>query len=242
MSGYLERLGARALGLAQVAQPIVPPIFDPSLGLGPGAAGGMPVAAPEPAEPVAKPERAEPRYDRPTASAAAVPDPGPRSIELARRDARAPAAWESPRAALDEYEREHEHNGRAHDRGPWERAVETLPPAGREAAIVLAAPQEGVRPEAADERWPGPVPSVFSRVAPQLQQPLSTRENHPTMEGRRDPAAATQGAPVIRVTIGRIDVRADFPAPAPARAATTPPRAPMLSLEDYLKQRREGKR
>jgi hypothetical protein len=234
MRGFLERLGARALGLAPVAQPIVPPIFDPGHGHGPGsgAAGGMPVA---------ELELAEPSDDRPTASTAAVKDPGPRSVERARRDAREPAAWDGPHAALRDYEREQEPSGRAHDHGPQERFVETLPPAGREAALVLAAPQEGVRPEAADERWSGPVLSVVPRVAPHPQHPLSTRDNHSTMSGPRDPAAAAKTAPVIRVTIGRIDVRADVPAPAPARAAT-PPRAPTLSLEDYLKQRKEGKR
>jgi hypothetical protein len=47
---------------------------------------------------------------------------------------------------------------------------------------------------------------------------------------------------VIRVTIGRIDVRAVFPpaAAAPAPARKTP--AGALSLDDYLKQRSEGKR
>jgi hypothetical protein len=227
MRGFLKRLGARALGLAQVVQPIVPTIFDPG-----HAAGGIPAA---------EPEQAEPRNDRPTASAAAVPVPGPRSMKRVRRDAREPADWEGPRAAVSEDEREHEHNGRAHDHGRRERAVETLPPAGREAAIVLSAPQEGARPEAADGHWSRPGLSVVPRVAPQPQQPLS-RENHAAVGARRDPAAATQGPPVIRVTIGRIDVRADVPTPAPARAATTPLRAPMLSLDDYLKQRNEGKR
>lgn len=227
MSGYLERLGARALGLAPVAQPIVPTIFDPGTGPGPGAAGSSLVAEPEPAEP---------RQDRPVASAA-VPSLGSRG-ERALRDAREPAAWDGPRAALGESEREHAPDDRAHDRGPWERAVETLPPAGREAALVLAAPRDGGRREAAEERGSEPVPSMVLRVAP---PPLSTRDHHATMSEQRDPAATAKSAPVIRVTIGRIDVRAEFPAPAPARAAT-PPRAPMLSLEDYLKQRKEGKR
>jgi hypothetical protein len=48
--------------------------------------------------------------------------------------------------------------------------------------------------------------------------------------------------PVIRVTIGRIEVRAVFP---PAATPPTPARKPpagTLSLEEYLKQRSEGKR
>jgi hypothetical protein len=42
--------------------------------------------------------------------------------------------------------------------------------------------------------------------------------------------------PAIRVTIGRIDVRAILPPAQPARQATTPNR-PRLSLNEYLKQR-----
>jgi hypothetical protein len=49
-------------------------------------------------------------------------------------------------------------------------------------------------------------------------------------------------AQTIRVTIGRIDVRAiNAPAPTETRRAPTRP-APQLSLEDYLKQRSGGRR
>lgn len=48
-------------------------------------------------------------------------------------------------------------------------------------------------------------------------------------------------APVIRVTIGRVDVRAQFPA-APAVPSSRPPRTLALSLEEYSKQRDGGKR
>lgn len=53
-------------------------------------------------------------------------------------------------------------------------------------------------------------------------------------------ATGDQAAPVIRVTIGRIDVRAVTQAAPPARRATPP--APKLSLEDYLRARNGGKR
>ena len=75
----------------------------------------------------------------------------------------------------------------------------------------------------------------------------------PTMTGARTPANASPiysprdarpapEAPIIRVSIGRIDVRAEFaaatPSPAPARNA----RPASLSLDEYLKQRSEGRR
>lgn len=54
------------------------------------------------------------------------------------------------------------------------------------------------------------------------------------------PAAQRETAPTIKITIGRVDVRAvmpERPAPRPAPAA----RNPALSLEEYLKQRSGGK-
>jgi len=61
---------------------------------------------------------------------------------------------------------------------------------------------------------------------------------------RKDFSPAEQpsstSAPVIRVTIGRVEVRAVHPpAPAPKPAKTTPPK---LSLEDYLHKRERGAR
>jgi len=55
-------------------------------------------------------------------------------------------------------------------------------------------------------------------------------------------ATATQGqTPTIRITIGRVDVRAIMPAsPAPRPTPTRP--GPALSLADYLKQRERGSR
>jgi len=65
---------------------------------------------------------------------------------------------------------------------------------------------------------------------------------HP--ERRKDFSPAEQrsstSAPIIRVTIGRVEVRALHPpAPAPKPAKPAPPK---LSLEDYLQQREKGSR
>jgi hypothetical protein len=45
--------------------------------------------------------------------------------------------------------------------------------------------------------------------------------------------------PTIRVTIGRIEVRATAPAPPPAPAAR--PTGPRLTLEEYMRRRNEGR-
>lgn len=47
-------------------------------------------------------------------------------------------------------------------------------------------------------------------------------------------------APVIRVTIGRIDVRANFVTPTPPPRVVSP--MPKLSLDEYLKSQRRGER
>jgi len=48
-------------------------------------------------------------------------------------------------------------------------------------------------------------------------------------------------SPTIRITIGRVDVRALMPPPQPPISRPARPK-PNLSLDDYLKQREEGKR
>jgi hypothetical protein len=56
-----------------------------------------------------------------------------------------------------------------------------------------------------------------------------------------EPKHASREAPVVRVTIGRIDVRAaPAPSPSPRKSATS--RETTLSLDAYLKSRKEGMR
>ena len=47
--------------------------------------------------------------------------------------------------------------------------------------------------------------------------------------------------PSIKVTIGRVDVRAVMTPPAPVKVLRPSP-APALTLDEYLKQRTQGKR
>ena len=76
-------------------------------------------------------------------------------------------------------------------------------------------------------------PALTPRVTPTAMTPRSAAE-------QREPGPAA--TPTIRVTIGRVEVRAIVPpAPAPPRAA--PARSgPMISLDEYLKQRNGGRR
>jgi hypothetical protein len=58
---------------------------------------------------------------------------------------------------------------------------------------------------------------------------------------RERSADASSSAPVVKVSIGRVEIRAEFPA---AVAKTSPQRSPSLglSLDEYARLRREGKR
>ncbi len=106
---------------------------------------------------------------------------------------------------------------------------------------------------------PGPVPALPSAASPALRaesdivEPLLPSA-YPSMQtGRMGPSVTRKrvaqqfsespATPTIRVTIGRIDVRAVTPTPPPA-VSPAPVRAqrarPALSLDDYLKQRNGG--
>jgi hypothetical protein len=90
-----------------------------------------------------------------------------------------------------------------------------------------------------------PVPSrVPAAKPPMLVVPSSSRS-----QKLDDPEAANFPAssyisqtsePSIRVSIGRVEVRAIFPTPPPRRAPPARPK-PSLSLDDYLKQRNRGR-
>ena len=101
-------------------------------------------------------------------------------------------------------------------------------PRDRHAADRLApAPDEKSTPG-----WRPPVPQDAPPVSP--TGPMADGPRAPNRE-----ALSTQ-TPTVKVTIGRIDVHAVFPEPVAPKPAS--PVAHSLSLDDYLKQRREGMR
>lgn len=113
----------------------------------------------------------------------------------------------------------------------------TLPPA----QLVNARP--GLTDPADQSRRANQEPMLIRpRVARADESSLHDRAT--TNEAAANQTASTangdQAAPTIRVTIGRIEVRAITQAAPPARRAATP--EPKLSLEDYLRSRNGGKR
>ena len=78
-----------------------------------------------------------------------------------------------------------------------------------------------------------------------LRPPVSLAQPRPIMAPatrRPQPDLQHSQPSVVRVTIGRIDVRAQFPAPVSHDAGARKVRSSSRSLDDYLKERAEGKR
>jgi hypothetical protein len=103
------------------------------------------------------------------------------------------------------------------------RPATTLGRDPRQAVRATPATREG--PVSAKPPSPPRSPSAPLVTASQTQEPASER----TAGGRAEP-------PVVRVTIGRVDVRAVLPSP-PAEHSR-PKRAPRLTLDEYLREGR----
>jgi hypothetical protein len=244
MSDFLSRLAGRALGVA----PIVKPVIEPAFAAFPSTAShGHSIAAPDvDPGPAAATAATPPRRER-------GPDDTPAPIEesaqqdVRRRDEgferlqpRSPRGEEtaSPTVATDATTARHELLVDDTSRviastGTFDNIP--LRPASPTGERVASPPaQDGViarntLPE------PGEKASYGLIAAPR------SFAQRPQRRGR--PQAATAEAPqVVRITIGRIDVRAEAPSPPPARAATRKSESRGLSLDDYLKQRAEGRR
>lgn len=212
MSDYLTRLVERSLGSAPQLQPVIAPIHAPV----------APWAGDEPAEMESESARVPTRAkatERLPEAATAHPDPAEEDVHLESSVALSTATPNEPHPTL------------------------FVP---REDALPLGTRQRRAEPLAAPavNRHPGtpPLEPRLERknavaVSPQRIERIerSAPLAAPTPEG--EPARVQQ---TIRVTIGRVDVRAIIqPAPAPAaREARREPR--YQSLEDYLRTGQNG--
>ena len=99
------------------------------------------------------------------------------------------------------------------------------------------------RRRAEGERPASPLP-IQAQAPPKPGETADARMSAPVTSAIRlatDPAVVREPPPVIRITIGRVDVRAIMPSPPVERPKSAPPRS-ALSLDDYLKRRGEGGR
>ena len=104
-------------------------------------------------------------------------------------------------------------------------------PVAADPPVLMSTPHSSV---AADPPATGP---ALATLEPQTLAPVMTRPS--------EPAQAEPVRPTIRVTIGRIEVRAVTPPPRPQPVTQATPRSryrPKLSLQDYLAQRHGGGR
>jgi hypothetical protein len=78
-------------------------------------------------------------------------------------------------------------------------------------------------------------------MQPLTQPTLRSARQTSVAPGESRAAPATVNAPTVRVTIGRIVIKAENANPTqPAKARPAPSAKPALSLDDYLKTRRGG--
>jgi len=251
MSDFLGRIAQRALGVAVVAQPAIAPRFAPgpslstehleqSLEIKARPARILATAPPQiPVEPRAasdvQPTQAAPE----TLARDMQPEARPeaRSVRTQRSIAAAPLPTESPK----------------------------LPSGGSEPdakpAPAPAASLSDLEPEQISRKAEEPVPAIEPQVAVKLAtdseptrqieikpdpivQPILWREPQAPLSARRGGLSekAEQSDSIVRVNIGRVEVRAVFPDPPRQSVPARRPSRPTLSLSEYLKQRDGGQR
>lgn len=254
MSGFLQRMSGRARGEVPVVVPVVRSRYEPDGGTATltevaGEATAAPqkpaqapqdhrVAAPARRSPVtpgpaAGPVRAAPPTAEP--NRVRVTQPGSRPASQAPPETPRPAAVSPPITTVIE---------RVVAASPADDA-RPGPAAARPAPVPVAIPADA--PEHDRARDPGPTEPLRhaavehpaappARVVSPVARAAAVPVAPPQPQPQPRPAPGTQPpAPVIEVTIGRVEVVAR---PAPAHPAT--PAAPVAvgpSLEDYLAER-----
>lgn len=212
MTGYLARVAARTVGEAASARPRLPDapgLHEPAL---PAGLETLDVEAAPPAradQPRREPGRPEPPRRRTRGPAVALAVPA---------DARGTpdhtvASPESPSPETPD--------------GPATSEPSRKAPPPPVVALVSADPPAARDPVPSRATTPGPI----ARAAPVAPAPAARGATATAVASRDE-------EPRVRVHIGRLEVRATLEQPAPERRQPGEPRAPELSLSDYLRGRR----
>ncbi|HVO10135.1 MAG TPA: hypothetical protein VMX54_05215 [Vicinamibacteria bacterium] len=265
MTGYLGRLVDRAVGRAAVLEPRLPSRFDPGrirpspspeqpwaaeieafaelavrapqaapgpASPGPGSTAGAPADRSAPAA-EGRANREAPGAREPLASRpppASPPGPAQRAGEAGEEiHARLRGAAEAAERLLVEARRERTGAGRE------------IPAAEPRPAPAVSAPKAiALEPRRPAELAAAPRPDhPLAPRAPTAPPPLHVPGRTAARQAPAPRAPAPEPPPVVHVTIGRVEVRAEPPAVAPpARAPRRP--AAHLALEDYLRRRNGG--
>lgn len=258
MSDYLQNLLARSLNPSRGVQPRLASLYEPrAAAFAPTVSDSFDTAEaeteprPPDADEAARPERrtadAAKEFPRPAWPEAPTAPQQPFANASRQPDASRPAETRAERRIEND----------AAPRLSRLSAEEPAPPAptpsseevrkhasqveparrDSEAARDVPAPAASVRPPAAEPRVkPAPAVRLFEpRIQPAPPQPPA---RPPQLSEER---AQAEAAPTIRVTIGRVDVRAVAGVPQEKRRAPEQPR-PGLTLEEYLRRRGGGRR
>ncbi len=229
MSDFLTNLIARTYAVTPAIQPRLPSLFETLLAATDQRSGFSPASPGFPApEPPAAPDAVSP-IEAPSAIAAELP-PQP-ALPPEASSATPPSEAHIP-------------NDGTERRTPFRREPASTPlraetEFGAPAKHGVSAYEPATRGSFRDR--PATDPAGFEETAPRPLRPAN-RPAPPAFAAR--PAglrmAAQESRPTIRVTIGRVEVRAvQSPAPAPKAAK---PAQPRLSLDEYLKPRAGGSR
>jgi hypothetical protein len=236
MANFLTRMAARALGSEPVAQPVVPALFTPGFGLAmsdaPRGSGTETAAYPRGSETAAYLEAPESVREatlpqegqalNPTAVLPIPESPSPVTEPATQFASRTTTLNSLPTLPPEEIK------AYASDPSAFSSEQKQL----SESAHLTTSGPESVQ-QVTQARRLAEQSFSYGRTIPPNARSIS----------RRDQASgASVEAPVIRVTIGRIDVRAQFPVQASSPAPMRQARTEGLSLDEYLKQRSEGKR
>ena len=226
MADFLTRLAERTLGVAQVVQPIIAPVFAPE---------------PAPTREVFTVQHEERALEAPTqetdksavgdGSSPIFPPAGGRSVPINR-----PLRFNQDVYAHPEHV-EYIASGASTEQENLTRS--NIPVV--ESAIVPAQGEAVPTPNIVPSTTiPGPTSNTAS---PGTSLPTNwtpfTRTDSEALQALQQREAP---APSIRVTIGRIEVRAIMPAKEPTARPPTRRPGPKLSLDDYLKQQNGGQR
>jgi hypothetical protein len=229
MTHFLSRLVDRARGTALRVEPIIAPRFAPTDLLGAEILPEItteiesPAASP-PSGPKPVPPRTETRSveEKRSSRAADAHDAEETRIEIVMEPLLVPQVQERVHSLVVR-----------HADTPREILEESR---GTAAAQLQVAKSKSPRGTAAAAQPVAKRQSQRGNLKRSTLSPLKQGD-----DALRFPAEPRAQAPIVRVTIGRIEVRA---APAPAPPPRKPARAPgpVLTLDAYLKSRKEGAR
>lgn len=244
---HLAKLAARGAATVATVRPRLPSLFE---------ATPVDAAPPPESAPFVQPSPSAPDLSRRIVEVEEVLLREARIASEPRPATNAPPALYTPAPPPDRVERVERverietRPARAEEPKPPQSIVreKTTERVERTETRIVTAPVE--RTEIVHESDPHPAIETKAAPAPppivERERPVRRREvpiAHPASPAapmfRREPMP--EAAPTIHVTIGRVDVRAVIPG-APAPRTETGPRAPALSLEDYLAQRNRGGR